>query len=67
MENCIKQLKAYIKQLSDLGYHDFQINSIIEDAVGTSNLRKLRIEQVNDVTETLAEHLKFALKCRHQG
>lgn len=64
MEEYMKQIKAYIKQLLELGLYPFQIDRIVREAVGTSNLHKISKKQALNLKETLAEHIRFSVKCR---
>jgi hypothetical protein len=64
MEEYTNQIKAYINQLSELGFYTFQIDRIVREAIGTSNLNKISGKQALNLMETLAEHIQFAVKCR---
>lgn len=59
-----EQILQSIKQLSDLGYHDFQIDSILNDTVNTKRVDSLTPEQRKELFEVLEDYIKFALKCR---
>jgi hypothetical protein len=51
-------------QLSHLGYHQFQIERIIRDSVGASDLESLSSEQAGRLVGVLEEYTRFAAKCR---
>lgn len=66
MDTLRKQIKDSIKQLSDLGYHDFQINNIIKDAVSNTILDNLSKQETSELLIVLREYLRFAVRC-HMG
>jgi hypothetical protein len=56
--------KDLLEQLHGLGYHLFQINQIIEDAIGTTKLDSLSIPAQQQLVMTLEDYVNFAFKCR---
>lgn len=64
MENQIKRIDELKKQLHSLGYHSFQIESIVRDIVATTDLSKITYEQSQEIIEQLTEYVQFAQKCR---
>lgn len=54
----------YIKQLEDLGYRSFQIDDIIQDAVGVSKIEDLPPAQMQILEEALQDYVSFAFKCK---
>jgi hypothetical protein len=51
------------KKLAELGYHAFQIDSIIKDIIGTTRLDNVTEEQSSQIVEALEEYIRFASKC----
>jgi len=51
-------------ELANLGYHNFQIDSIIKDTVGTLCVDKIDQGQYAQLLDTLHEYVNFASKCR---
>lgn len=51
-------------QLLNVGYHGFQVDDMIYDAVGTRDLSNLDGSKADQIVEALTDHLQFALKCR---
>lgn len=60
-----QQIKKLIKQLNDLGYVQYQLNSIIQDEVGTLNLNSITTAQKSELVEALQGYVDFAVKCRN--
>ncbi len=58
---CINSLK---QQLLDLGYHPFQVDSIIKDSIHTNNLNAITPKMADQLVEDLNEHIQFAIKCK---
>lgn len=58
----IEQLK---QELLNLGYHQFQIDSLVREIAHTSRVDKLSPEEIVRLTEALEDHLKFARKCHN--
>jgi hypothetical protein len=59
-----QEIKNLIKQLNSLGYVQYQLNSIIQETVGTVSLNNLTIEQESELVESLQSYIDFAVKCR---
>lgn len=51
-------------QLLNAGYHGFQIDDMIYDAVGTRDVTHLDGSKIDQLIEALTEHCEFASKCR---
>ena len=64
MKQQLRQIQEYIDQLSNLGYHSFQINSIIKDTVQTTRIDFLSPEQSKELLTALEEYIQFAVKCK---
>lgn len=64
MESQEQQIRAYMKQLADMGYHSYQINDIIKDVIHTTRLEGLTPAQAADLLEALEDYIKFASKCK---
>jgi hypothetical protein len=56
----IKELK---KQLLTLGYYPFQLDEIIKDATGTSNIENINSARANYLISSLKFYIKFSSKC----
>lgn len=59
-----REIKSLLNQLNNLGYVQYQIDSIIKEAIGTVKLNDLSAEQAREVAEVLQEYVAFAVKCR---
>ena len=59
-----QDIKNLISQLRSLGYVQYQIDSIVKEAVGTVALSNLKKEEQTELVEVLQEYVKFAVKCR---
>lgn len=60
----MQQINTLRRQLLDSGYHPYQVDSIIHDAVGKKPLERLSTEEMRDLIECLEEQIAFAAKCR---
>jgi hypothetical protein len=58
-DNTVEELK---NQLLSLGYHPFQLNQIIKDAIGTANTKNINSTQVEVLITTLEDYISFASK-----
>ncbi|KKM10741.1 hypothetical protein SY88_11630 [Clostridiales bacterium PH28_bin88] len=59
----ITAIKALKKTLKDLGYYQFQINALIADLVGTTDVSRCAPEQLDQVLAVLEEQIVFARQC----
>lgn len=59
-----QKIQNLIKQLNDLGYVQYQLNSIIQETVGTLNLNSLTLAQKTELIEALQSYANFAAQCR---
>lgn len=57
----ISRFKA---ELANLGYHNFQIDNIIMDTVGTLHVDRIDQGQYTQLLDALREYVNFASKCR---
>ncbi|MBP2650107.1 MAG: hypothetical protein H6Q74_932 [Firmicutes bacterium] len=64
MHKDIAYIEELKKQLFALGYYRYQIHNIMDGNVKSTRLSKLSSEQLNDVIETLTNHINFAQKCK---
>jgi len=64
MDEKLARIQELKKQLLDLGYHSFQIDSIDRDIHPKGDLAGLSAEQQQELIETLTEYVAFAHKCR---
>lgn len=62
--NKLNEIINLKKQLSDLGYRGFQIDSIIKDEIGSVQLESASDQQVVQVIEVLQDYICFARKCQ---
>nr|WP_092074263.1 hypothetical protein [Dendrosporobacter quercicolus]NSL49165.1 hypothetical protein [Dendrosporobacter quercicolus DSM 1736]SDM86123.1 hypothetical protein SAMN04488502_10840 [Dendrosporobacter quercicolus] len=60
----LAQIQHLRIQLGALGYHDFQIDSMIKEEIGTAKLTGLSEEQYEQCIETLQGYIEFASKCQ---
>ena len=66
MNNFVAKISSLRKQLIDLGYYEFQLDSIMEETVDTVNIENLTEEQYRELINILEEYARFAVKCRIQ-
>lgn len=66
MQDRLKRIHELKNQLMDLGYHSFQIDSIVKEAAGRVN-GNIDAAQAACVIESLEDYLHFALKCKKPG
>jgi len=66
MQGRLKRIQELKSQLLDLGYHSFQIESIIKEAAGRTS-GNIDAGQAACVIESLEDYLHFALKCKNPG
>ena len=59
-----KKLQALIRQLEQLGYQAFQIDQIIEEAVGTLQWEHVSPAVQQELAENLEKRIRFAVRCR---
>lgn len=59
-----EQLRNLRTQLSNAGYHSFQIDNIIRDIAGTNDLVALDSTMQAELLGELENHIRFAKKCR---
>ena len=57
-------LRDLVRQLEQLGYQPFQIDQIIEEAVGTRHWECLSPARQQELSEDLRNHILFAVRCR---
>ena len=60
----LERIRDLLEQLSVLGYHPFQIKQILEDAIETTELDSLALNEQEQLVKALEEYVKFAFKCR---
>jgi methylphosphotriester-DNA--protein-cysteine methyltransferase len=63
MEQSLARVYVLSKQLLDLGYVPYQLDSIIKETIGTTSLEAADQEQINQLIETLENYTQFAMKC----
>lgn len=63
----LERIASLEKQLSDLGYHSYQIDEIYREVVGTSVIAGLSHEQYQSITEAMQEYIAFASKCLNRN
>ncbi len=63
VEDSLVRVEGLTQQLLDLGYAPFQVDSMINEAVGTLQLEKVNLDQIALVIEILEEYIQFAKKC----
>lgn len=63
MEKDIRSIQELQRRLLELGYYQFQVDGIIRDVVGTTDLTALTPAQAVELAETLEDHVAFAIKC----
>ncbi|WP_094603843.1 hypothetical protein SPSIL_042550 [Sporomusa silvacetica DSM 10669] len=61
--NDLERIASLEKQLLDLGYRHYQIDEIYREAVGTTTIAGLSLEQYQIITEAMEEYIVFASKC----
>ena len=66
MNSFVAKISSLRKQLIDLGYYEFQLDSIMEETVDTVNIENLTAEQYRELIDILEEYARFAVKCRIQ-
>ncbi len=59
-----RDINNLISLLNSLGYMQYQIDSIVKEAVGTVVLTNLNKEEQTELVEVLQEYVNFAVKCR---
>jgi hypothetical protein len=64
MSDWTDQISKCKAELANLGYHNFQIDSIIKDTVGTLHVDRIDQGQYTQLLDTLREYINFAFKCR---
>lgn len=52
------------KKLLDMGYHPYQLHSIIREIIGDKPLDSLEGEAAEELIENLEQYIVFAAKCR---
>jgi ABC-type transporter MlaC component len=62
--NIPEETKRLLEQLEEMGYHPFQVQQIVQDAIGTNELKTVTPEQNRKLIEALEEYIQFAKKCR---
>lgn len=60
------QIKKLVDQLGQLGYREFQIQSILREVAGEELVDTLTPAQVSQVVESLEEYIVFAQKCKQK-
>jgi hypothetical protein len=65
VERNFSQIEGLKQQLLDLGYYQFQIDSMIREVVNTTQLEKLSPKELVELTEALLAHIDFAQKCQN--
>jgi hypothetical protein len=65
VERNFSQIEELKQQLLDLGYYQFQIDSMVREVVNTTQLEKLSPKELVKLTEALLAHLQFAQKCHN--
>lgn len=64
MQNDFSKIEELKRRLLDLGYHTYQIESIIKEATGKVDSYLTNPAQAACVIEALQDYLSFALKCK---
>ncbi|MEM5768234.1 MAG: hypothetical protein AAGU23_07035 [Bacillota bacterium] len=63
MQDRLKRIHELKNQLLDLGYHSFQVDSIVKEAAGRIN-ESIDAYQAACIIESLEDYLHFAHKCK---
>ncbi len=63
MDRDRQKIDGLIRELSALGYHSFQIDDIIKEAIGRRTLADASEPEISKVIEVLEEQVRFAAKC----
>lgn len=64
MQNRLSQIEELEKKLLDMGYHSYQINTIIEDVIGTTNYKEIDYAKADLLVKELKNYVSFAIKCK---
>ncbi|MEG6585271.1 hypothetical protein [Dendrosporobacter sp. 1207_IL3150] len=64
MQDKVSEVQSLMRQLSELGYHDFQVHSIVKDEIGTTKLASISMQQADQLVECLQGYIAFAAKSR---
>lgn len=67
MTQYLLKLEELKNQLAVLGYHNYQIDGIIRDAVDGEDLSRLSAEQQQHLLEELEQYISFASKCKKKS
>lgn len=59
-----QELQERIRQLEQLGYQPYQIQQIIEEAVGTVHWQRVSPASQQELAEYLEQQIRFAVRCR---
>ena len=62
-EEKIKAIQSLRKALKEVGYYSFQIDEIVREIAGTSDLSHINDAQLDEVAATLQQTLEFAKIC----
>lgn len=59
-----QQFQQLQNQLLQLGYHQYQLNSIVDDIIGTESFDTLSDDQMDQLLEAMTTYVNFAQKCK---
>lgn len=59
-----EELQARIRQLEQLGYQEYQIQQLMEEAIGTMQWERVSPVTQQELVEYLESQIDFAIRCR---
>jgi transcriptional regulator NrdR family protein len=65
-EQTFNEIEAMKQELLQMGYYQFQVDSLVREVVHTTQLRQLSTDALEQLAAALKNHLAFARKCHGQ-
>ncbi len=62
----LDEIKTQFNTLKQLGYQDFQLKKICQDAIGTTKLEQVPPGKLQYLLKVLESQVSFAYKCKQK-
>jgi hypothetical protein len=66
VDNLRSRIATLKEQLGSLGYHGFQVDSMIKETIGKTSVDDATRDQQEELIEVLESYLSFAQKCKQR-
>ncbi|CUH94480.1 hypothetical protein P22_0546 [Propionispora sp. 2/2-37] len=63
----LNQIRQLTTKLESMGYHTFQIQTIINDIIDGDMMEKAEQEELDVIVSALEYHISFAQRCLRSG